>query len=82
MEIVSESLVPVLVRTRQADLAFSYSTSEPAVHPTAEPAACQRSLYDYALEYVDERTDLVWRVDEDQGIANGWKITRTPAEAD
>jgi hypothetical protein len=82
MEIVSESLVPPLIRFRQADLSFSYSTSEPSVCPTAEPAACQRRLYDYALEYVDERTDLLWRVDEDNGTAKGWKITRTAAEAD
>src|SRR5689334_3577346 len=75
MEIVSESLVLASVRDREADLSFSYPTSEPAVCPTSEPAVCQHRLYDYALEFVDERTDLVWRVDEENGLAEGWKIT-------
>jgi hypothetical protein len=81
MEIVSESAALASVRNREADLSFTYLTSEPAVVPTSEPAVCQRRLYDFALEFVNERTDLVWRIDEDKGLAEGWKITRTPAEA-
>jgi hypothetical protein len=80
MEIVSESLVPPLVRNREADLSFSYSTSEPAVYPTAEPLLA--SVGSMTTRWSTWMNAPIWcGVDEDKGMATGWKVPRTLAEA-